>query len=206
MRGPCGLIKVAHCGGGLIGPASWAGGAVRAWRHGAFQRPGAAGASRSAARRRPAPPPTEYGLLRPNSVNSDPAIDRPQHPRQAADRLRDAHDLALLIRPGAARNEAVERWLHRAHAERQRAQRDDQQRQLARERQHNKPERDQPRARPASAAPRRSARSAARSGRPASAPTRARHKRTQSRSAAGPSRIARSPTRQRSSPCRKRRE
>ena len=38
--------------------------------------------------------------------------ERPEDARQAADRLRDAHHLALLLAPGAARDQAVERGLH----------------------------------------------------------------------------------------------
>jgi len=47
--------------------------------------------------------------------------DRPEHPRQAADRLCDAHHFALFLGAGAARNQAVQRRLHRPHADRQRA-------------------------------------------------------------------------------------
>ena len=135
-----------------------------------------------------------------------PADSRAEDARQAADRLRRRPCTSpCSSAPGAARDQAVERGLHQPPC---RAPdpltREAEQRQVARERQDQKPGADQREAAKQQALLAEAAGQAARSARPAGPPTARRHRRRHSRPGAGPSRIARSPTARRCSPSRQR--
>src|SRR6478752_5857056 len=90
MRGPCGLIGVAAFGR----PGPHRGFRLRVWRDGPRgpRQPPAQQQSEADQRRAP-----EIWAVPPETLEQGAGDDRPQDARQAADRLREAHDLALLL-------------------------------------------------------------------------------------------------------------